>query len=270
MRKTVRFAVAVAFACSLVSCGEDGRLDIYTRPSPTTSGEHGPFIQTSRLAIIVETYYLDDLHPTSGRMSILLRREDTFEVVRIGSSDNLTVTLDGVTLPINERGTYYCDGPLGPCQYYYDYYVDISNADGKIVVLDFERTSDNSAVSAGTFPPRPLLSSPAEGSTLNLSTEALNVSWQAGDPSDYVNLEVRGECVYDAKIFLSPTNSYDYSAGDPDLQWLSGSTYCQTATSDTIAIKAIRFRQYNLDSNLGPDSLMTLSTEDIVNITANK
>ncbi len=272
VKATGSLVLLAAFACSLASCGDDSLLNIIkTRPSPTTSGEDGQYIETSNLAIVAETYYLDDLHPTHGTMTIHLRRNDTLEVVRLGSTDDLTVTLGGIPLTINESGIYGCDGPVGPCQYYYGYSALFDNGvGGNPVTINFSRLSGDNGSIAGTLPPNPVFSSPSQGSNIHFPDDPLTVSWQAGETGDHVDLELRGDCVYAYKFIPEPTNSVAYSAGDPDLHWYENSSSCETASSDTVVIKAVRTRSYDAAEALGPYSLLTLSTEDLISISVNR
>lgn len=257
MKKTM---LLCALALLLTGCGKD-ITDLYTKESETTSGSVGPYVETSNIHLEASSHYNDKL---AGSVVIDVHRGDTLERLRVGTGDSLLVTLDGTSLPVEEERGISCQGRIGPCTYSYYYRAFFQqNPGGQTLTIALERESGVSSLSTADFPSYPAIITPAPGANFNLSTDAINVSWQPGVAGDHTELVAEGDCVmYEDYWVTDPDNTHILPQGTHLFN--THNDECAAATEYQMQLSTARYRDYPADPALAPSSVLRFIVEDEV------
>lgn len=196
----------------LAACSGNGPFERDIRPSNTTSGSVGPFVETANIQLKTRSFYLTSSTPGKEGMIIDVLKEDPLERLRVGPGDTLRVTLNGVPQLVEEVEGYGCQPPFGPCDYAYYYRVMFTeNTESQPVTISLERAIGVSSQSTGTFPSRPTITTPAPGTVISLSTDTLSISWQPENAGDETKLTVSGTCLMAQEVwFVDPDSSYSF------------------------------------------------------------
>jgi hypothetical protein len=263
MKRVILFFVATFF---LTACGAVA--DLYTSDADTTSGDVGPFVETANIQLTSTSSYSNDYGPWTDGMLIHLERGDIHTNLRVGDSDTLLVTLNGLPQLIEEVRNIFCSGPFGPCSYRYYYRVNFQgNPGSQSLTISLERTTGVSSQTTVTFPPKPTITEPVPGTVISLSTDAINISWQpgTGDAGENTRLTLSGYCGVSADLLFMDSRS-TYSFAPRTFQFFTDSEFCVNATQLPLPLRTVRYRAYPADPALAPSSLLQLSITDEITL----
>jgi hypothetical protein len=261
MIKVILFCI---FTLLLTAC--DAAVDLYTSDADTTSGDVGPFVETSNIQLTSTSYYSHELGPGKNGVLLFLERGDTQKNLRVGASDSLRVSLNGAPQSIEEVKNISCRYEFGPCFYSYYYRVYFQgNPGSQPLTISLLRVTGVSSQTTVTFPPSPTITEPVSGAVISLSTDTMNISWQPGDAGEDTQLTVSGDCgVYKDLRLIGTVNAYSFAAGT--FQFAASREFCVNATELPLPIRTTRYRDYPADPALAHGSLLKLSITDEVTV----
>ncbi|MEN8136429.1 MAG: hypothetical protein ABFS18_12980 [Thermodesulfobacteriota bacterium] len=266
MRKIVMLC---AISILLTSCGSDIR-KLYTDDADTTSGDVGPFVETADIIISGQTSFYDG-NDNEVRISLTFSRKDSVGStrLRIGSTDRLMASVDGVDLPIHEFQTDSCSPNSPHCVWMYSYYFYLpENSDGKELTIAFERQIGISALDTRiTIPNKPTFIQPVQGDVFYLSLDDLVLAWQPGVPGEYVLLDIRSDCgVIDRGFLSEPINSITFPAGS--FERFSSDKCSGADLMEPVELTVFRYHinQDEVDPAFSSDSVISVQAKAQVSI----
>lgn len=262
-----KIVMLCAISILLTSCGSDIR-ELYTDDADTTSGDVGPFVETSDIIISGQTSFNDG---DEARVSLTFKRRDSVGStrLRIGSTDLLMASVDGVNLPIHESQTDSC-APISPhCVWVYSYYFYLpENSDGKELVIAFERQIGISALDTRiTIPNKPTFIKPVQGEVFYLFLDDLLLEWQPGVPGEYVWLDIRSDCgVSDRGSIAEPINSIIFPAGS--FERFSSDECSVPGLMEPVVLTVFRYHidPDEVDPAFSSESLISVEAKDQISI----
>ena len=262
MKKIILFSPLLFL---LTACGS-GVVDLYTSDADTTSGDVGPFVETSNIELSASSFYSSELGPGKDGMLITLRRGDTKKNLRVGASDRLRVILNGSSQFVEEVRNVICAGGLGPCHYAYYYRIKFTGkTDSQPLTISLERTTGINSQTTVTFPPRPTITAPLAGTVVNLSTDTLNIAWQPSNAGEEARLLVLGDCGLSTDLrFMDARSTYSFAPGT--FKFSTDRAFCINATELPVRLHTIRYQDYPADPALAVGSLVQLNIEDEVSV----
>jgi hypothetical protein len=264
--------LCLAFALLLISCGKDV-VDLYTDDADTTSGDVGPFVETANIQLAsTSSFYPDEAGSLKHGIAIALRRGDTLDNLRVGTSDTLLVNLNGVPQIIGERRTVHCKGGLSlQCHYSYHYWVAFQEApENKPLMISLERVTGVSSHTTATFPSRPTILEPVPNTLVSLSTDTLSISWMPGEVGDETILTVSGDCGVDSgELKFADPDSSSRLFAPGTFQFSKYFTSCVDATEMPLILRATRNRNAAADPALAPSSTLQLGVTDEIIVRMN-
>ena len=267
--RSVVITLVLAMAGAVMTAGCDGILRSTIAESNTTSGSVGPFVETSSIWLRVIAFYSARFAPGKDGIIIDLKNADTSENLRIGPGDTLQVLLDSVPQAIEEAREVGCSGKIGPCSYMYYYRVVLEgDPDGKPLTISIDRQTGVSSHTTVTYPARPIITAPAAGATVSLSTDALNIFWQAALPPEETRLAVWGECIGGDEYWFLNSGAGSYSIPAGTFAFSTASDFCMNATELPLTIKTDRYVTYAADAALASISSLELYLEHEITVQA--
>ena len=249
----------------LTACGSSAFQDLYTSEPDTTSGDVGPFLETSNIELTGTSFYSNEFGAGKDGMLIYLKRGDSKRDLRVGSKDNLLIAVNGVPQLIEEVKTVHCAGGLGNCSYSYYYRIVFQdNPDGQPLTISLQRTRGASSQTTLTLPPRPTITAPVSGALIDLSADTMTISWQPGMAAEETQLTVWGDCgVYTNLWFNDSRTTHAFAPGT--FQFYTVGEFCVNATVLPLALHITRYQYYSVGSPLAPSSMLQLSiTAEVV------
>ena len=246
-------------ALSLTACSSAVQ-DLYTSEPDTTSGDVGPFLETSNIELTASSFF----GSSKDGMLIVLKRGDTKNNLRVGSKDNLLIAVYGVPQLIEEVKNAHCTGGLGACSYSYYYRINFQdNPDGQPLTISLQRTTGVSSQTTLTLPPRPTITAPISSAVIDLSADTMNISWQPG-MAEETQLILPGDCgVYANLRFTDSRTTHSFAPGT--FQFSTAREFCVNATELPLPLQITRYQDYSADSALAPSSMLQLSiTAEVV------
>lgn len=261
MKKVILFWF---LAFLLTACGSSDFLDLYTSEPGTTSGDVGPFVETSNIELTATSFYSNEFGAGNDGMLIQLDRGDTKKNLRVGSHDILIVAVNGVPQFIEEVKNVHCAREFS-CSYSYYYRIVFQdNPDGQPLAISLQRTTGVSSQTTVTLPPRPTITAPLSGAVIDLSTDTMNISWQPGLVAEETQLTVSGDCgVYTDLRFTDSRTTHSFAPGT--FQFSTAREFCVNATGLPLTLRITRYQDYPADPALAHSSLLQLSiTHEVV------
>lgn len=257
-----RISFLVIFSFLLAACGSD-IVDLYTKEAPTTTGDNGPYVETSNL--LLRAYATNYSEVSSGYVQVNLNNNETDDSLRIGSGDSLSVEINGSPLLVVEKEGRSCTGkalPAGSCIFTYSYVANFQEyPEGQEMIVSLSRESGISSQTTVTFPARPTVIEPVPGVEYSLSADTLDISWVAGQSGDSTELGLYGECaVYDGYWYLGTDNLHSIAPGT--YEFFKDSEFCNTATEFPLEITTYRYREYDAAPELAASSIVRLDYEE--------
>lgn len=262
MKKAILFWLS---AFLLTACGSSAFQDLYTSEPDTTSGDVGPFLETSNIELTATSFYSNEFGAGKDGMVIDLKRGDSKKDLRVGSKDNLLVAVNGVPQFIEEVKNVNCAGGFGPCSYSHYYRIVFQeNPDGQPLTISLQRTTGVSSQTTVTLPPRPTITAPASGAVIDLSTDTMNISWQPGLAAEETQLTLSGDCGVGTNLrFTDSRTTHSFAPGT--FRFYMAREFCVNATELPLPLRITRYQDYSADSALAPSSMLQLSiTAEVV------
>jgi hypothetical protein len=261
MKKVMLFC---SFILLLTACGDAA--DLYTSDADTTSGDVGPFVETSNIQLTSTSSYSYEFGPWKNGILLFLKRGDTQKNLRVGASDTLLVTLNGAPQFIEEVRNIICEYESGPCTYSYYYRVIFQgNPGSQPLTISLVRVTGISSQTTVTLPSSPTITEPVSGAVISLSTDTMNISWQPGEAGEDTRLTVSGNCgVYRDLWLIGTVNAHSFAAGT--FQFAASREFCVNATELPLPLRTSRSRDYPADTALAQGSLLKLSITDEVTV----
>lgn len=248
----------------LTACGSSAFQDIYTSEPDTTSGDVGPFLETSNIELTATSFYSNEFGAGKDGMLIHLKRGDSKMNLRVGSHDVLIVAVNGVPQLIEEVKNVHCASEFS-CSYSYYYRIVFQdNPDGQPLTISLQRTRGASSQTTVTLPPRPTITAPVSGPVIDLSTDTMNISWLPGLDVEETELTLSGDCgVYTNLRFTDSRTTHAFAPGT--FQFYTAGEFCVNATELPLALRITRYQYYFVGSGLAPSSMLQLSiTAEVV------
>lgn len=256
MKKVILLCV---FGFLLNGCGDDVT-DLYTEEPNSTSGDKGPYVETSNIRLTSYSWYSSE--DSSGNISIGLSQNEPLDGLRLGASDNLIVTINDSPQLVSERKSTSCRGVQ--CTYTYSYVVDFQDyPENQTMTISLEREAGNDAHTSLVFPPHPTLIEPTAGEAFSLSTDPLNFIWRPGNIGNSTVLVLSSDCGVDDELgFIDADNTHLYSPGT--FQINTANDICRNATSIALELITYRYQYFLTDPALASDSFVRVGVEEEV------
>lgn len=141
--------------------------------------------------------------------------------LNLTSGDTLIATLnDSMSVTLSKEKDFL-DNDL--ISYKGSFSGDSAGAENSVINIAFNRPDDDSAPNSSVTLPAPITGLSTSVSSFDRSTDNVSLSWDSINPSNSLELEVAGDCIFDKTINVADNGTYTINAGtlesnniDPD------------------------------------------------------
>ncbi len=173
----------------------------------STTGDRGPYIQTSNLEFDIDVRmvytpgltYADDSRNIDGQVEIYISRADNQHGLRIGDGDSLVAYRDGAEIRVDHIAETYCAKHIfiipSHCHYIYRYIIDLEPATVVTqLLLVYTRRAGERIDTNIAIPAAPAFAEPREDTPVHLRSEELNIVVHNPYPDESMTVGVGSEC----------------------------------------------------------------------------